>query len=352
MRGAARIPYCGTCKTLGVRYGQRSRILLNHDTVFLAELLIHYEGSPEWEPAYRSFHCLAKPREIPEILDYAAAITVVLAHYRVADHCEDFGRWYWRALRRFLSPQFRRAAVQLRASGFPVDELDAVLRTQRARELNPRSLADLAEPTAMATAMVFAHRRAELYDVGYRFGYLIYVLDAFEDRAKDAQRGSFNALERFPEIDGRAEILKTLDEIALPAEFHARLRANVEERLGVRPRVLCCVSRKSLRERWQDALGFARRMQDRERIGALVFAAAVAIALVFPHHARGSISSRDCLTIPFNLMALGAVFAKNSTKKGCCSDSCPNCCCDCCCDSCGEACTDCCCENCCDACSC
>jgi uncharacterized protein DUF5685 len=34
-----RFHYCGTCKTMGRLYGQRSRILLNHDAVFLAELL-------------------------------------------------------------------------------------------------------------------------------------------------------------------------------------------------------------------------------------------------------------------------------------------------------------------------
>jgi len=339
MRHAGRIPYCGTCKTLGVRYGQRSRMLLNHDTVFLAELLMHYAGEPEWTAPYRSFNCLAKPKEIPAILDYAAAVTVVLAHYRVADHREDSGRWIWRAAARILSPQYRRAAAHLRQRGFPLDELEAILGTQREREANPKSLADLAEPTAAATAMVFAHGGPEeLYRSGHRFGYLIYVLDAFEDSAKDARSGSFNALARFPEIDGRAEILKTVEEIELPEEFRARLRANVEERLGMRPRVMCCVARKTLRDRWSDAVAFGRRMRDRERIGFAVFAAAVAVALMFPHHARGSMSSRECLTVPFNLMALSSFFAtpadKPQVKKGC-ANSCGNCCCcDSCCDSC------------------
>jgi hypothetical protein len=31
--------YCGTCKTIGARYGHAARMTLNHDTVFLAELL-------------------------------------------------------------------------------------------------------------------------------------------------------------------------------------------------------------------------------------------------------------------------------------------------------------------------
>lgn len=34
-----RLHYCGTCKTIGTLYGQKARLLLNLDVVFLAELL-------------------------------------------------------------------------------------------------------------------------------------------------------------------------------------------------------------------------------------------------------------------------------------------------------------------------
>lgn len=355
MKHAPRLPYCGTCKTLGVRYGQRSRMLLNHDMVFLAELLMHYSGEPEWTAVYRSYNCFAKPKEIFPILDYVAAATVVIAHYRVADNIDDSGRWHWRAIARMLSPQFRRARAKLRELGVPMEQLDSILHTQRAREASPKSLFDVAEPTAIATSMVFAHSARfggdakTLRDIGHQFGYLIYILDAFEDRVKDARSGAFNALARFPEIDGRAEILRTVDEIQLPADLKDRLRANVEVRLGLRPRVLCCVSRKTLRQRWQDAMNFARRMREREQIGLAMFATAAVIALLFPHHARGSVSSRECATIPFNLMALSSFLAapaappvKPKSKGGCAS----NCCC---CDGCGDC--DCCCDaDCCGSC--
>lgn len=351
MRHAPRLPYCGTCKTIGVRYGQRARMLLNHDLVFLSELLMHYSSSPEWTPAYRSFNCFAKPREIFPILDYTAAITVILAHYRIADHSEDSGGWHWRAAARMVSPQFRKASARLRESGFPMDEMDALLKTQTAREANPKSLADVAEPTATATAVAFAHggTHPDLHRIGYQFGYLIYLLDAFEDRTKDARSGAFNALARFPEIDGRAEILKTVDELNLPAPFQQRLRINVEERLGMRPRVLGCISRRTFADRYWDALTFARSMRERDRIGVAVFTAVVAIAILFPHHARGSISWRECLSVPFNLMALSAFLAAPAeppaAKKGGCA-CCSSCDCG---DCCGEGCCDCC-GGCCEAC--
>ena len=351
MRRAPRLPYCGTCKTIGVRYGQRSRMLLNHDIVFLAELRMHSQ-QPQWERAFRSFNCLAKPKEIPAALDYAAAVTVLLAHYRVADHADDSGKWYWRAVARLLSPSFRKASGHLRALDFPLDELNALLRTQAAREKNPQSLADLAEPTAAATAMVFSHGGFEhLYRTGHRFGYLIYVLDAYEDRERDARSGDFNALAAFPQIDARGEILKTVDEIELPAELHQRLHQNVEERLGLRPRVLCCVSRQTIRERWREAVAHARRMRERERTGIAVLGVVALIALLFPHHARGAASWREAVTLPFNLMALGSFFATPAGKspvKRLCGDSCGGCCDSCDCDDC--SCCDC--GCCCDGCDC
>src|SRR5438132_460279 len=81
-----RVHYCGTCKTMGSLYGQRSRVLLNFDAVFLAELLTALSsgpgGSPEWSGAYRSYNCFSLPKtaeEMPPGMQVAAAATIVLA---------------------------------------------------------------------------------------------------------------------------------------------------------------------------------------------------------------------------------------------------------------------------------
>ena len=84
MKRAERLPYCGSCKTIGAMYGQRARFLLNHDLVFLAELLMG-EADPEWTPAHRSFNCLSMPKDHPAALRYAATVAVVLAHFQIED---------------------------------------------------------------------------------------------------------------------------------------------------------------------------------------------------------------------------------------------------------------------------
>ncbi|HVO98598.1 MAG TPA: DUF5685 family protein [Bryobacteraceae bacterium] len=357
MKRADRLAYCGCCKTMGAMYGQRSRLLLNHDMVFLGELLMARRGEPEWEKAHRSFNCMAMPKKNPPELEYAATVAVVLAHFQIGDQAEDSGRWWWRPLQRLISPAYRKAAARLRASGFALDELTALLESQRAREARAWSLEDVAEPTARAAEMVFSQGAPELGSIGRRFGTLIYVLDAWEDRAKDAKSGDFNALAAFPGVGGRAEILALVESLEkdLPAALAARLRWNVEERLGMRPRLMHGACRKSAKERWRAAVEFAWGMKEREGAGfwkgAAVLATVPLLAFFAPHQVRSAESWKQSLGLAMNLMAFGAMMANVQTpgppvepekKKGfsnCCGNCCGNSCdCDCCCDGCCDSC--------------
>jgi hypothetical protein len=357
MKRAERMSYCGSCKTIGAMYGQRARLLLNHDMVFLAELLMGELGTPEWGPAYRSFNCMSMPKESPAALRYAATAAVVLAHFQIEDQVADTGRWRWRAISRFFSVAYQRAATDLRRSGFALDEMTRVLRTQREREARAESLKDVAEPTARATEMVFAHGSPALGSIGRRFGFLAYILDAWEDRERDRKSGEFNALLAFPEVDGRAEILALVESLEkdLSPVLAVRLRTNVEERLGMRLRVLHGACRKPARERWTSAVTFARSIREREPGGLLKGLAVVAtvsvLAFLAPHHIRSAESWRQCLGLPLNLMAVGALFANvpipetpgTPASKGGCWSSCGDCCCSSC--DCGDCCE---CGSCCD----
>ena len=376
MRRAQRLPYCGTCKTLGSLYGQRSRLLLNHDTVFLAELLMELSGQPECSRAYRSFNCFTLPKSedaMPLSLQFAATTAVTIAHFHIADHQADSGLLRWRIAARYFSPTYRRAAAQLRRWNFPLDEMAGILATQMEREARAESVADVAEPTATATAMIFSHGArvvgrkdvsADMYRLGHAFGYLVYVLDAFEDRERDAKTGDFNAFSGLPASAAREHVLAASNAVEheLSPEFAVRLRSNVEERLGLRPRILhhhrC---RKTLKDRWRDALTFARTLREREHAGAIKGAAILAsvsmLAFLFPHAVRSAESWRHCLGLGMNLMALGAIFATTPTgpapppikpfKPDAPKAKTSWCCCDC--GSCCEGCE--CCE-CCECCSC
>jgi hypothetical protein len=283
-----RLQYCGTCKTLGSLYGQKTRFLLNHDTVFLGEVLSALaESTGEGPPRLASFvsrNCLALPAKdapIPVSLSFAAAATVVLAEERLADHAADSGKLRWRFGLRLYSRSFDEASRWLLDRGFPLDEVRSALADQTNREELVRtgrhggsrddSLAYLAEPTARATGLFFGHgarftgrpEAAEtLRALGRAFGTLAYQLDALEDYERDARTGEFNALRAVlggaggalsaeDSVSIRQQVWSTgvrvcqlIEELPIPAArrdlFAARLRTNLSSRLGLSPRQAAC----------------------------------------------------------------------------------------------------------------
>jgi hypothetical protein len=294
--------------------------------------------------------------EIPPVLRYAAAVNVLLSDYKVADHEVDSRRRRWAWVRRMFSKSFRNARHELARLGFPLHESDRILGRQIALEAASTDLDTAAEPTAQVTALVFRHgavvaglpdRADELAAIGYRFGHLIYLLDAWEDFERDRRTGAFNPL---VSLESAAhQIRQEAAEIALPKDFQRRLHANIANRLAPRfPIVHSCSARipQGFKERWRGAVSRASEL----KTPLWATAAVVAIAFLFPLQARMVRSSRECFSLAMNLMALGGLMATipvpTPGKKGpirsglssCCGDSCDGC--DCC-DSC----------DCCDACS-
>src|SRR5215204_1529444 len=117
-----RLNYCGTCKTTGALYGQKSRFLLNHDTVFLAEILsaISNEKVETWQNSYQSFNCLSLPQnEMPKSLQFAATTNVVLTEFKLADHIADEKKRRYKFARKTFSNEFQKAEKLLLEWNFP-----------------------------------------------------------------------------------------------------------------------------------------------------------------------------------------------------------------------------------------
>jgi len=277
-----RLHYCGTCKTMGSLYGQKSRLLLNFDTVFLGELLTALSRDSkveEWNKSYQSYNCLNLPQSadaMPLSLQVAATATLVLTEFKVLDQITDSRRMKWRLAQRVFSPSFQSASAKLKEWGFPVETLRECLRTQESREASARRVSDpdsildsLAFPTATATGLFFGHGarivaagddlstlNSQLStDIGRSFGELVYLLDAFEDYEKDSRRRSFNALraaygiedKKLPKacrdrIIARMRVLASriesgLKSLPIPAaqaaQFAARLNSNLSAKFGI-----------------------------------------------------------------------------------------------------------------------
>ncbi len=365
LREARRLSYCGTCKTLGARYGHRSRFLLNHDIVFLAELLealaplAPYAEAPV-DRAFRSYNCLALPTDAeaaPKQLGFAAAATLFLAEAMLADHRQDAPSRLRDAGARVLASPFQKAAEDMKDWGLPVEEIRALLASQTGLERRVAALAgqlpveealsQVAQPTATATGLLF-EAGARLMEkegaapamkaLGETFGTLIYLLDAFEDEAKDARRGEFNALRAAFGVTGELSGLQRQlmgYRVAEAGEavgarirglpmaedrkklFELRLRGNLRARLGQ-----CCVGAigcdASARKSSRPPHGAVSRACDVVRatlagsgswgqalLAPLVLVLALPPALLFPAWVGGAMRLGEAYGLLFNLMAAG-----------------------------------------------
>ena len=408
-----RLNYCGTCKTIGSLYGQKSRLLLNHDTVFLAEILsaLSGENASGWQKSYQSFNCLNLPKsEMPESLKFAATTNIILTQFKLADHQADEGKRRYKLARSAFSSEFRTAEKLLTEWNFPLREVKEILQSQTAREAAHKSLDELAFPTAETTGVFFREGvknigKAELensaYETGFAFGKLVYLLDAFEDFEKDFRAGQFNAFRAALDLTGEklsgeskrkiAAILheaerETIAKITrLPLSenqkslFVSRLSENIQRKLKTGLPVLktktVCVAkpRPTFGQRWQNANDKARSLaRNYSWQMPLVFLFIFAFALVAPAQTREAKSARECFDLSFNLITLGAIFGavlafpkailmnpqgnlapdEDKKSKWCDRCDCGGCCSDGWCDGCCCCCENCNCDGCCCDCSC
>lgn len=415
-----RLNYCGTCKTLGSLYGQKSRLLLNHDTVFLAEILTALSGESvlNWQKSYQSFNCLNLPKkEMPAALQFAATANLILTEFKLADHISDEGKSRYKFAQKSFTKEFKKARNLLKDWDFPLEKVKTVLHSQNEREIEVRGkdsheiLENLALPTAETTAIFFAEGAGQIGKrefanplrlLGFAFGKLIYLLDAFEDYEKDFQTNQFNAIRaafkleesKIP-VDVKRKIISTLSELELEITdkicklpltenqkkiFSSRLSQNLQRKLKTNLPVIhakkVCDPKQNFAQRWQKSVETAQNMtRGLSWQMPLGFLFVLIFALVAPAQTREAKSARECFDLSFNLMFIGAIFgsvltvpvlamqklspeqiaqkAEKKQREGWCDDcDCDCCCCDCDGCNCGNGCCDnCCCDGCCD-CSC
>jgi hypothetical protein len=328
--------------------------LLNHDTVFLAEILTALSEKQSFGRALQSYNCLAKPKspeEMPLALQIAATANVVLAEFKIGDRVEDSKKQAWRVVGKFFDKSFRQAEKQLKAWDFPLAELKDLPRLQSKREAEKFAergetiLLYLAEPTARATALFFGNGakligredlQNEMFALGAAFGEIVYLLDAFEDYEIDLRRSEFNAIRAaFDLTDAKLprairseienllrhkenEITEILHQLPLSTDkarlFAARLNENLSRNfrksLPLAQKVCQRKRRKTVRQRFAAASRQSRELSAKSAWWQLPFAFAtvLVVALVAPAQVRETKNWRECYELGFNLMFLGAAF--------------------------------------------
>lgn len=198
--------YCGLCRALGDRCGQRCRLALSYDMTFLSLLLDSLYEPDERAGQGRCLVHPAKPRSFvrTDCTDYAADMTVALAYHKCLDDWNDDRSVRGRAAAAALAGPYRavqqrhpRTCAVIEANMKAIGAIE-----QAAAAGGAAAAAD--DPDAAANCFgillgeVFAWRddfwADDLRRFGARLGKFVYVMDAAMDFDDDKRTGSYNPL--------------------------------------------------------------------------------------------------------------------------------------------------------------
>jgi hypothetical protein len=198
-----RAVYCGLCREMGRCTGCLSRLTLSYDFVFLTLVRMAVTGEkPTFSPRRCAVHPLRKRPMMNgnEALAHSARCAALLNYWKVRDDRADergFKRLRAMLIQPFMAIGRRRAH---RVYGQLEAQIASHLAQLSALERDNTDSADLPANAFGALlrdicAYGLEGTQAKLAAaIGYHTGRWIYLIDALDDRAADAERGSYNPL--------------------------------------------------------------------------------------------------------------------------------------------------------------
>lgn len=191
--------YCGFCHTLGQRYGQAARFILNYDFTYLAILLSPPEEGGRC--AGRCYTSLIRRRLYDAASDamcLAADESVILAYWQARDGVADhpfFPGLKYRGVSAALSGAYRKAAAVRPDFDRTVRaQLDILAELERTGCASMDQAADAFAVLLGSAAHEVANpiQRRVLEQLLYHLGRWVYLVDAADDLQRDAKSGNYN----------------------------------------------------------------------------------------------------------------------------------------------------------------
>ncbi len=216
--------YCGLCRVLRERYGQKAVMALSYDMVFLEMVLSDLTGSDEESGTER---CVPHPVKehsytVTGFTSYAADMQMLLGYYSLLDkvHDEGKGKEAEKKMRELLPSLEEKYPRQCGA----VRKWLEVLGENEKKNL--RDPDEMSLIFGRLLGEIFAYDdtsffRDDLKALGCALGRFIYLLDAWCDRKKDKKKGSYNPLPDGITAEEMKEML--LDAAAAASDSFERL---------------------------------------------------------------------------------------------------------------------------------
>ena len=226
---AYKAAYCGLCHCLRRDFGVPARFVVNYDFTFLAMLLWTDRGAD-----YDQARCMASPLKRKNVLraapalETAAALSVILAYWKLRDNLRDEGPG--KAAASGLGIGALEASYRRAREKQPDFAAAARERLEELRQLEGEQCPSLDRPadcfarllTAAASAAEGEENRRALEQLLYHMGRTVYLLDAADDLEEDLRRGGYNPVAlRFG-----------LKEAPMPEEVRTELRLTLGHSLN------------------------------------------------------------------------------------------------------------------------
>ena len=192
--------YCGLCRTLGKKFGNASKFILNYDFVFLVMLLwdctepVHFEqGRCAVHPCRKRMYCRTNMA-----LEKSAAMSVILAWWKIQDDIKDSGFFKslaYKAAALLLKKAYKTASNLL--PEFDKNVREKIWQLSQLEQAGEESIDKTADCFAQILACISTmedteENRRAMEQTLYHIGRYIYIIDACDDVKKDSKSGSYN----------------------------------------------------------------------------------------------------------------------------------------------------------------
>ena len=216
-----RTAYCGLCRRIDALHGLRGRFTLSYDLTFLDLLLCSlYEGESELSTGcsrcpVHPLHGVNWRSSGPT--DYCADLSVALHYYNAEDKWKDdhnlLGLGYEKLLsgcRTDAEAHWPRQCAAIRSCLARLAEYEAA----GSEDLDAVS-GCFGELMAELFDYKQDHWSPELRSLGFHLGKFIYLMDAYDDLARDKRKGAYNPLKTMSEQPGYEEEMREIFELLL-----------------------------------------------------------------------------------------------------------------------------------------
>ena len=214
--------YCGLCKALKEKAGMRGQMSLSYDMTFLAMLLsLLYEPKQEEYESRCVVHPLSKQKvKKNDMISYVADMNLLLTWYKCKDDFVDerkLGKACYGTLLtgkvKEIQKNYPRQAEQIQKYMRELDLLE---------KANNSDIDKLAGCFGHLLEEIFVVKQDEwelyLRKIGFYIGKFVYVIDAYDDLAKDKKKGCFNPFMEREQETGFEEWIKQILTL-IAAEF-------------------------------------------------------------------------------------------------------------------------------------